>query len=272
MELNEKSYKKGLSEKESFLISSLARQDKAIFTLNDVRETARGDAKKIVHRLAKKKWILPLKRGLYSIVPLDVGVRGSDSFIIHNFVIGSHLIELYYIGYWSALNYHGLSEQIPITTFVATTRAKKSLEILGTTYQFVKVTKTKMFGTVEIEIEGKKVRVSDVEKTLVDCLERPQHCGGAEEIARAIYFNHREVDFRKLKAYAKQMGNVSIMKRLGYILEATDLIEGYSFVFKGVELSKGYPSLDPVSPRKGSYNGRWKILINKEIDPKRWMY
>ncbi|MCX5915168.1 MAG: transcriptional regulator, partial [Deltaproteobacteria bacterium] len=120
--------------------------------------TGKGAAK-IMSSLIKKKWVLPLKRGLYAIVPLDVGVRGADSFIIHNFVIASKLVEPYYIGYWSALNYYGFSEQIPRTTFVATTKAKMPLNILTADYCFVKLKKKKFFGFDEIEIEGWKVSV-----------------------------------------------------------------------------------------------------------------
>ena len=117
-------YKKGLTTRESLLISALARQDKKIFSIEDARSVSRKDAGKIMSSLMQKKWVLPLKRGLYAIVPLDVGVKGADSFILHNFVIASHLVEPYYIGYWSALNHYGFSEQIPRTTFIATTKAE----------------------------------------------------------------------------------------------------------------------------------------------------
>ncbi|MBM4334152.1 MAG: hypothetical protein FJ117_23575 [Deltaproteobacteria bacterium] len=113
--------KKGLTTRESLLISALARQDKKIFSIEDARSVSRKGACKIMSSLMQKKWVLPLKRGLYAIVPLDVGVKGADSFILPNFVIASHLVEPYYIGYWSGLNHYGFSEQIPRTTFIATT-------------------------------------------------------------------------------------------------------------------------------------------------------
>ncbi len=80
--------------------------------------------------LMQKKWVLPLKRGLYAIVPLDVGVKGADSFILHNFVIASHLVEPYYIGYWSALNHYGFSEQIPKTTFICEYLRKSASQLI----------------------------------------------------------------------------------------------------------------------------------------------
>jgi predicted transcriptional regulator of viral defense system len=265
-------YKKGLTQRESLLISALARQDRKIFSTEDARAVTEGDAKKMMSSLIKKKWVLPLKRGLYAIVPLDVGVKGADSFILHNFVIASHLVEPYYIAYWSALNHHGLSEQIPRTTFIATTKPKMPLTILDSDYYFVAIEKRKFFGSQEIEIEDWKVSISTPEKTIADCLDHPEHSGGIDEVAKAIYFNHKDFDLAKVYKFAKRMENLTILKRLGYILEIANLLDTYKDVFAHFTPTKGYPALDPISPRKGRHNSRWGLLVNFELDPRRWMY
>lgn len=63
MELSTKEYKEGLSKRKSFLISSLAREDKTVFTIEDVRKIIKDSAKRTMHSLIQKKWVLPLKRG-----------------------------------------------------------------------------------------------------------------------------------------------------------------------------------------------------------------
>jgi len=110
MLLTTEKYKQGLGKKESFLISTLARQDKAIFTVDDAKALVGDDAKALLFRLAKKKWILSLKMGFYAVVPLDAGVKGADHFIIHHFIIAAKIVHPYYIAFWSALNYYGLSD------------------------------------------------------------------------------------------------------------------------------------------------------------------
>ncbi len=265
-------YKKGLTQRESLLISALARQDRKVFSIEDARAVTEGDAKKMMSSLIKKKWLLPLKRGLYAIVPLDVGVKGADSFILHNFIIASHLVEPYYIAYWSALNHHGLSEQIPRTTFIASTKPKMSLTILDSDYYFVVIEKRKFFGSQEIEIEGSKVNISTPEKTIADCLDHPEHSGGIEEVAKAIYFNHEEIDIGKVYEFGRRMKNTAILKRLGHILEVTNLFEAYKNLYEHFIPTKGFPALDSISPKKGKHNSRWGLLINFELDPKRWMY
>lgn len=265
-------YRTSLGKKETFLILSLAKKNRNIFNTEDVKSIVAGAAKRTIYNLARKKWILKLKRGLYTIVPLDIGVKGADSFAMHSFVIASKLVEPYYVGYWSALNHYGFSDQIPRTTFIATTRAKKGFEVLQTPCLFVQVTGKKFFGTTEIEIDGEKIRISNKNKTIADCLDRPEHCGGIDEIARSIFFSRDELDFKKVKAYAVRMGNLTILKRLGYLLEASGLQTDYEGLFKSTRLSKGYSRLDPLAPRTGAYNDKWGLLINTEIKPARWMY
>jgi predicted transcriptional regulator of viral defense system len=272
MGLTTEKYREGLGRKESYLISSLARDNRNIFTVDDAKAIVGEGAKRTMYSLMRKKWVLKLKRGMYAIVPLDIGVKGADSFAVHNFVIGSKLVEPYYIGYWSALNYYGFSDQIPSTTFIATTKARKSVDALQTTYLFVQISKEKFLGTSEIEIEGAKIRISDKYKTIADCLDHPEHAGGIDEIARSIFFSKDEIDFRKVKSYAMKMRNLTILKRLGYILEVSGLLDQYLDIFRSVKLSKGYSLLDPLSPKSGSYKDKWGLLINMEIKPDRWMY
>ena len=265
-------HKKGLTPRESYLISALAREDKHIFSIEDVKRLVESSPKRVMSSLISKKWVLPLKRGLYAIVPLDVGVKGADSFRLHNFVIAAHLVEPYYIGYWSALNHHGLTEQIPRTTFIATTKPKMPLEIMGNEYYFVRLVRKKFFGFSETNIEGVGVNLSSPEKTVADCLDHPEHCGGIEEIARAIFFNHTDLKMKEICDMGMKMGNNTILKRLGFILKSTGLLREYANLFETFKPSKGYPRLDPLSPRKGKHDSEWGLLINIELNPERWMY
>ena len=68
------------------------------------------------------------------------------------------------------------------------------------------------------------------------------------------------------------MRNITILKRLGYILEKTGLLEEYADVLRDIQLTKGYSKLDTLSMKKGKYNEKWKLIVNVDISPERWMY
>ena len=272
MGLTTNKYRSSLSERGSVLLSTLARDNRNIFRIDEAEKILKKDPKKVLSYLIQKKWILHLKRGLYAIVPLDIGVKGAEDFIIHDFIVASYLAKPYYISFWSALNYHGLSDQIPKSVFVATEKAKKPLAITNSEFIFIRLKSESFIGIEKVEIEGQKINISNINKTVADCLDHPEHSGGIEEVARAIYFNHRDLNFKKVKNYAIQMKNITILKRLGYIIEKSDLLGNYKAIFDDVTLSKGYSKLDIISKRKGRYNEKWKLIINTEIDPRRWMY
>ena len=50
------------------------------------------------------------------------------------------------------------------------------------------------------------------------------------------------------------------------------MLETYGAALEGVRLTKGYPALNKLGPKKGKYSEKWGLLINSDIEPKRWMY
>ena len=263
-----KKYRQGLSQREARILSDLSYRGKGIFGLEDVKEYDKNP-KSLLYNLSKKNWILKIKKGLYMIVPLEAGELGGKSYTAHSFVIASHLVEPYYISHWSALNYHGLTEQTPPAVYITTTKPRNRKKILDIEFVFVAVHKRKMFGITKVKVENTPVKISNPEKTIVDCLDHPEHCGGIEEVAKVIYFERESLDFKKIVDMAEKMGNRTIIKRLGYLLEKLKLHE-YADLLTELKISRGYSCLDPKLPRSGKICEKWKLRVNVKIDPEQW--
>ena len=248
-----------LSGIESTLFSRLAEEGINIFTIKDVEGKLGkpyNNAKAIVNRLVKKRWAVRLTGGKYLVIPFEAGVRAEYS--EHEFIIASHLVEPYYIGYWSALNYHGFTEQVPRTVFVATTSRVGKRKILDTNYRFITLTDRKFFGHQPELVGNAKVNVSDAEKTVVDCLDHPEYCGGLEEIVKALRNGRDELSLEKMVAYAQKMGNSAILKRLGFLIELLGIEHSKEFINSVLnDVKKGYSLLDPVEEHGGWYLARW---------------
>ena len=261
---NAENERKSLSKAESSLLASLAEEGKNIFTLSDITGRISGsykNAKVIANRLVKKKWLIPLTRGTYLIVPLEAGVK--SEYTEHEFVIASHLAKPYYIGYWSALNFHGLTEQVPMTVYVVTTKRLKDRTILDTRYRFITLIKRKFFGYEKEAVSNTNVNISDMEKTLADCFDHPEHCGGISEAAKALWNAKDEISMEKGIEYSLKMGNSAILKRLGFLLELLQIDVEEEFMRKIMKnLKKGYVLLDPLEESKGSYSTKWGLLVN----------
>jgi len=265
---NVKSIREGLSRGESRLLSSLAEKRKNIFSLNDVileLNCPYGNAKVIANRLVKKKWIIPLGRGKYLIVPLSAGVEGK--YTEHEFVIASKLVSPYYIGYWSALNYYGFTEQTPLTVFIATTKRLRNRKTLDIDYRFVTLSKRKFFGFTGIAVANSTVNISDKEKTIADSLDHPEYCGGISEVTKCLWNARNEMSLSKLVDVALKMGNTSILKRFGYLSEILEMRPPKDVISKiSFSLGKGFSPLDPVASKKGKYSTKWNLLVNVPVE------
>jgi len=208
----------------------------------------------ILSRLEKQGWIERIEKGKYMIIPLGAE---KGKYTLNEFVIGSLLVNPYCIAYWSALHFYGLTEQIPNKVFIQTTARKKKQEtkVFGIKYRIVKVKDEKFFGVRKEWIEEMQINITDKEKTIIDCLDKPQYCGEVIEVAKAL--KNENIDRRKLIDYSQQIGNSGVIRRLGYLCD---------FLRVNINVpevkTRNYLSLDPTMPHKGPKNSRWRLTIN----------
>lgn len=240
------------------ILKSMAKEGQ-VFSFSQLYEKThikKEVLKVILSRMEEKGSIERIEKGKYLIIPLS---SEKGKYTLHEFVIASYLVEPYAISYWSALHYFGLTEQIPNTVFVQTpARKKKSqMEIFGVNYQIVRIKEDKFFGIRKEWIEETTVSITDKEKTIIDCLDKPHYAGGIIEAAKAL--KNSSLDFDKLRTYAIRMDNFAVIRRLGYLCGRV-----------GVPLdlpqprSRSYLLLDPTMPKQGKNDPKWRLVINHD--------
>jgi len=243
-------------KKKYHLLNELARKGQT-FTFEDaanISSLGSQSLKVTLSRMEKEGWIERIEKGKYLIIPLGARKGG---YTINEFVIGSQLVKPAVIAYWSALNYHGFTEQIPNTVFIQTNARKKEqeLEIFGVRYRIVRITEKKLFGFEKVWIDDVAVLITDPEKTVVDCLDKPQYCGGITEASKALQGG---LDIEKLTKYAIDIGNSAVIKRLGILCDKL----GIKVDVEPGSISGNYPFLDPSMHKNGILNRKWKIREN----------
>jgi len=242
------------------LLFELEQRKNFIFTFAEAKsilKSSDASVKNIIKRLKKKKRIIRLQKGTYLFAPLKSGKEGywsENAFIVVPYLVRT---DQYYIGFLSAMNYWGMTEQIPQTVYVVIIRQKRALEAVQTKFVFVK--KPKRGDIVKIEIQNSKVNISSKEQTIIDGLLFPQYCLGIDEIAKAIHSSKGELDWEKLIVIAKKEKSI-VRRRLGYLLDALGLKQ---YSKKLEEKFVGFNWLDPkYSKRVLSYSKKWGLKIN----------
>jgi predicted transcriptional regulator of viral defense system len=238
------------------------------FSINEARQVLGHEVddptRQFLERLQRKGWIQRIKRGKFTVIPLSSGEERTPQ--LHEFLIAMELVSPSVIAYWSALNYYGLTDQLPRTVFVATNHPVRHppKEALGISFKIVSIRPQKFFGIVQEWVEEHPFWITDKEKTIIDGLDLPKYVGGVGEVARALSRAWTELDEAKLREYATKIGNSAVAKRLGFLMETLELGRT-ELLSKTISLANGFSQLDPTLPKKGKYNRRWGLLINAEI-------
>jgi predicted transcriptional regulator of viral defense system len=93
--------------------------------------------------------------------------------------------------------------------------------IEGTEVQFIKIAVRKFFGFKTYTLYGRTATITDPEKTVIDCIDRPDLAGGPAELTRIVYTAMEEIDHEKLVTAAMAMKSTALLQRLGFL---TDLV------------------------------------------------
>lgn len=257
-----------LSDAEASFLTTLAANGKQIFGTRDGYEVlGKGrSARDTLARLVAKGWLDRIEKGKYLIVPLEAGPDRIWTEDAH--VIAGHLVSPGMVGYWSALSYWNLTEQVSRVTCVQTTARKENRRprVLGMRFRIVRVKPRKFFGSHGYRAGESDVEVTDREKTIVDCLDRPDLCGGLDQIAKALLSGDGDFDWDRATMYLRRFGSGAVVKRLGFLVEALGLTHPPEpgMLNEWLDLrTAGISKLDPSTPRKPHrIVTRWRIAVN----------
>ncbi len=238
-----------LMQQELFAFNS--RTIAALFGLNKFQTFS------LLDRMEQAGLVAQIEQGKFLLLGLT-----PEKVLSNPLYIGYNLATPSYISFWSALHYHGFTEQVPHTVFVATTRRKKEVVFRETRYQFVTFKPETFFGYRREMLAELPVVVADEAKSILDSLSLPKYAGGISEVAKALQIALSEGAFEMavLLEYAKQLKNASLSSRLGYLLELLGQAPD------DLEISKKPVKLDPQRPISGAFNKRWQLYINMDQD------
>ena len=262
---------KNISYRSSELLKSLNERDQSFFTLQEAMTIMPSSEPEAVRRLladmTKRGLILRIKDGLYNVIPYE---KNSEEYFPNWHLAAEAMIKPreYYIGFYSALDIHGLITQPSLIEQVVTEKQvlPKHKIIKNVKFEFIKFSSKRFFGYQETWIDDyNKVSCSDIEKTIIDCLYKPSNAGGISEIVKALYKIRAEINQDRMLLYLEIFDAQVVYKRLGFILTNLDEFELIRKEIRG-RLSYSYTLLDPSLPQKGKHFSEWKIIDNADID------
>jgi predicted transcriptional regulator of viral defense system len=223
----------------------------------------------------KKGKLVQLRRGLYAVVP-----AGSDpqTFEVDPFILCSRITEDAVVAYHTALQFHERAYSIHRRYLYFSHRKARDYSYRSLHFQSVRYPKRLLkkgkesYGVSDVERQGMTIRVTTIERTLVDLLDRPELGGGWEEIWRSLE-TVEFFDLDQVIVYAQLLGNATTTAKVGYFLEQHRdelMVEDRYFEILG----RGLPKKPHYMVRTGRISGRfferWNLIVPDKIADRSW--
>jgi predicted transcriptional regulator of viral defense system len=162
-----------------------------------------------------------VRRGLYAVVP-----PGADpeTYPIDPYLVAAKMAEDAVLAYHTALELHGKAYSVYEHFFYLTAHSPRplvfrSFHFRGVPFQKALRTKNKEnFGVAVAERTGLNVRVTSLERTMVDAFDRPDLAGSWEEIWRSLE-SVEFFDLDKVIEYVLLLENATTAASVGFFLE-----------------------------------------------------
>ena len=200
----------------------------------------------LIYRLKKSNLIIEIEKNKYTV--------HEDPLIIADSMVWPS-----YLSCWTALRFHNLTEQLPNTIFVITTRARKNNKIVFKNNKiiFIKVKQKYFFGYNKENYRGYDTFIADPEKAIIDSALFKRI--SLSELYTIIKNNLNSINAALFIDYLLRIKNKTLIKRFGTLfdklrLDFYDKLKSF--------INNKYIILDYALPKNKNRNRKWKVIEN----------
>ena len=250
-----------------------------IFTIKEARtalemEKSSSTLNNLLAYHLQQGHILRIRRGLYYTIP-----KGADAEThpLDPYLIASKMADDAVLAYHTSLGFHGRLHSVR-TDFIYITREKlKPVFVLrNNTFKRLSTPKGTLvnpdFGVECIDYQGCKIRVTTLERTFVDILDRPSLINNWEEIWRSLE-SIEYLNLQQVLAYAKLLNHATTYARIAFFLDqhrdTLSLSEKDLITFDKFMPKKPH-YLDPHNKESNQLIARWNLIVPKSLLQRTW--
>ena len=218
----------------------------------------------MINSLRRKGWLERASWGKYLLIEPNQGPEalGEGNLL----ALASRIAEPYYIGFGTAATHYGLTTQHRNVICLVTPKHLRNRRIGEAQVRIVNLVTRKFFGFGPADILGYKTILSDLEKTVIDCIDRPELAGGIGEATYILGTACRRLDWGKSTNYLERIGSSPLVRKFGWLLDYVDADIPHSERECLLRLAgNGHKTfLGPKGELPGAigYNETWHLFVN----------
>ncbi len=182
-----------------------------LFRLEEVSDMTGnvGAAKALLASYVERGFVCHIRTDLYSVTNLATKTCASNKY-----EIASHISNSSFISYHAAMEYHGFGHQISQKVMVGCKSRFRPFEYDGISYS--PHVSTINDGIITPPMDS-NVRVTDRERTVIDCIDYIKYAGGLEELVHSLS-SITFLNEKKLVEYLALYGKPTLYKKVGFFL------------------------------------------------------
>jgi predicted transcriptional regulator of viral defense system len=223
----------------------------------------------------KQGRIVPIRRGLYAVVPFG---SSPDTCPVDMYLLAAKMTTDAVLGHHTALEFHGKAYSVYNRLHYLS--SKRSLPVVFRNYEFVRVSVPQsllvkgkeMFGVLGQRRSGSELRVTGLERTLVDVLDRPDLTGSWEEIWRSLE-SVEFFDIEQVIEYVLLLENSTAAAKVGFFLDQhrEELMLEDAHLKPLLQLRPRHPHyLNRGKRQGGRWVKKWNLMVPEEILNQSW--
>ncbi|MFQ6052036.1 MAG: type IV toxin-antitoxin system AbiEi family antitoxin domain-containing protein [Candidatus Hydrothermarchaeota archaeon] len=233
----------------------------------DARVTNEYVHKEYIQKLLERGKLVRLRKGLYAaLTPLET----SESFVPDKFLVASKIRSRYYLGYHTALEFHGCAYSSYNQGYICVRKKDRfdAFEYKNLSFKPV-FTKDIETGVEKRSYLNHEIRVSSPERTFVDCLDKPGYAGGWEELLKS-FEGLSGLNFENIYQILRKFDKDLLYRKVGLVLE---MMREHSVYYENLSDKtlgkiKNHLGKTPLYLEKGkssSFNENWNLYVPKDF-------
>ena len=207
-----------------------------------------------IKRMMKEGLVAKIRNNMYTCISGETSAP-----VANRFQIASKITPTSYVSHHTALEYYGITDQVYYDVYVSSETSFRDFTFDGYTYRYI-ASKT-MEGVEKPAFSG-EIKITNIERTIVDCVKDMDKIAGIEEVTVNIESVGKMREKHLLK-YLELFQNQFLYQKMGYMLSEHQDKMGLSDEFfdackEKIGMSKRYLTRDQGN---GQYNAEWKLVI-----------
>jgi len=254
-----------MSGLEQQLYFHLGERDQRVFTIQDIKEIlniSQAHARNIASDMVKKNVTERVKPGLFVRIPESV-LLDKQQYIEDAILIAAKSTSKAFLSHYTALTIHGLAERYATQIYVTTTKHQRNIQYHEMKINYIKIIPEKFFGFTTINYSNNNIQVSDLERTIIDVIDKSKYAGGWNETINCLK-NLDEVNYTQLLTYLKKLNNKTIARKTGYIIDHLNNLNLSKKILKEIKELSGSNDLYFDENKKGIYDQKWNLIIPED--------